>query len=284
MKFRIAGVDLGQAVDPAALAMLEVDRLGSDEVGPVDLRTKCVALRQFPLGLDYNELADEVLDYGADALVPEHNGVGRPVVDILRKRARERGYRGRIHPVLTAASHVRPKLNVDEQKRRQWVVPKSEIVSSINVLQRQGGSISCAKCGRTLPAAGMRCTAAECKVWIKPDDKGMFWLHGFEGSLHGPWPTQDEARRAARELKSEGYRSGGMLLLPSRDKVPETALLYSQLADFERRQSMETGMVSYGNRPGRNHHDDLVMALGIACWWTLRFFAGERSKELSVLW
>jgi hypothetical protein len=73
----------------------------------------------------------------------------------------------------------------------------------------------------------------------------------------------------------------GLLLLPHRDKVPETVLLLRQLQDFEKRQS-EAGMVSYGNRPGRNHHDDLVIALGLSCWWTLRFFGDKR--DLAISW
>lgn len=288
MRFRVAGVDLGQASDPAAAAFVEQDQpLPEGTHGPRDDTVRVIGLRQFPIGLDYTVLVDELLAFDVECMVVEYNGVGRPVVDMMRRAAAAKGYRGRIHPIVTAASHIQAKM-VTEQRGRKWVVPKQEIVSSINLLQRKNSWAACGKCGHPLPAVGMRCTAPECKVRIEPDGEwhdggGRRWVvEGFNGSHHGPYDSKEEARAAVKQMPSEGKATGGGLAFPSREQVPEMALLYSQLRDFQQRQKRDTGAVQFGNLPGGGRHDDLVIALGLACWWILRFV--DRRKELAVVW
>jgi hypothetical protein len=57
-----------------------------------------------------------------------------------------------------------------------------------------------------------------------------------------------------------------MLVLPPGD---ETQYLLREMADFKMRYNKRTAHVAFGAVPGA--HDDLVIALGLGCWWVLRF-------------
>lgn len=140
-RVRIGGVDLGQASDRSAITVLERRVVVSDAegkfVGPSDPYIRLAKIRRYAEGLDYMLQVDDLLAFpGLDVMVVEYNGVGRPVVDRLRQRAREVGYRGRIVAVVTAASNSR--LHETTDKQGQVIsVPKINMVTSINLLMQQ---------------------------------------------------------------------------------------------------------------------------------------------------
>ena len=248
--FRIAGVDLGQSTDPSALVMLERQLLSNDVYGPVDERPRVVSIRQWPLDTDYTELADEILGYGADALVVEINGPGRPMLDLLRRRARERNYRGRIHGVATAASNVRPRLLQDEPGQgKVVVVPKAELVWAITELQRKGTYAVCPKCNQYAPAVEM-----DCPTILKHKRTG-------------------ELRRCGGKIR----RVGGGLVIPV-EMEQGWQMILEQMKVFEQ-IVQDNGMMTFNHR-GKKHHCDAVIAMGIACWWLNRFF--KRRQGLGV--
>lgn len=247
---RIAGLDLGQAQDPSALAMVERDQWPEGRYGPIDDRTRVVALRQWPLDTDYTELADEVLGYGMDALVVEVNGPGRPMLDLLRRQARKSGFKGRVHGTVTAPSSVRPKLIQDEAKGRIVVVPKGELIYAINELQRRGAFFECSKCGTILPAPEMNC----------------------------PQTLRNKRTGELVPCPGKSKKVGGSLVVPEALET-QWRMTVEQMKVFEQRQN-DMGNISFGGR-GKYHHCDLVIALGIACWWLNRMFS---RRNLAIMW
>lgn len=132
----ILGVDLGQAGDYAAAASVRLRTATPDFVGPPYPKLRCVALRRWPLGTDYCEIVADVLDLRADVTVVDFTGVGRPVVDILRKEAGRRNFRGRIRPVSIVASNARGRMK-HEERGSHWIVPKVDLISSIALWQQK---------------------------------------------------------------------------------------------------------------------------------------------------
>lgn len=193
---RVLGLDLGQAGDYSAAACGE---LGSDDDRlPIRKRSRrrkqlrFVALRRWPLGTDYCRVVEDALDLGVESVVVDFTGVGRPVVDLMRRRANERQYAGRIVPVSIVSSSARGRLH-HEKRGAYRTVPKVDLISSI-----------------------------------------LLW------------------------------QQGGLLVLPD---VPETKLLLSELANFRMRYTKSANQ-TYAAAAGSN--DDLVLALGLACWWADR--------------
>jgi hypothetical protein len=253
MSERVVGLDLGQANDPAAAAVL--DRVRGREVTQHDERwglwdndveawvgtdgktwrqgtglmplhpsrghcemwmrehkllevrgqLLCRSLRLWPTPTDYNVIVDDVTSLPYDVLVPDFCGVGRPVVDMLRKAAAEKRHKGKIYPVATVASSARAHARVDTRGHASHSVPKIELVTSIQVVQQD-------------------------KRLVLPDS-------------------------------------------------PETGMLLGQLADYQMRYS-KAGNVQFGNVERAGKHDDLVSALGLACWFALRF--GTRKLAVHV--
>lgn len=191
------GVDLGQAGDPAAAAMLVRKTYDDAFIGPRYPRLMCRTLREWPLGTDYCQLVSDLLDAPVDVMVVEFNGVGRPVVDMLRREAARRNVEMKIRPVVTAQSNARVKLKT-EARGSHWFVPKVDIVTSIVTLVQQ-------------------------RMLVFPD-------------------------------------------------IPEVKTLRQEMADFQMRYSRSANL-QFGNVPGAGKHDDLVIALGLACWWMQRFGA-----------
>lgn len=141
---RILGLDLGQAQDPAAAVV--ADRVVTEPanfIGPRNPRFKMQirvrAIRTWPLGTDYNDIVSDVLDPGlaADVIVPDFGGVGRPVVDMLRKQALQRNFKGKIKPVQLTGSAARVKQK-QEARGQHWNVPKIDVVMSAIIAQQQG--------------------------------------------------------------------------------------------------------------------------------------------------
>src|SRR5262245_34284298 len=111
----IAGLDLGQAADYSALVVLERAILATSAFGSVRravpvARYACRALRRWPLGTSYPDIVAEVVDWASApraqraTLVVDATGVGRAVVDLLRRQ----GLSARLAPVtVTAGRRVR---------------------------------------------------------------------------------------------------------------------------------------------------------------------------------
>src|SRR5262249_6625147 len=107
----IVGLDLGQAVDFTALAILE--RCLIPQAGPPTgplvadavAQYGCRALKRWSLGTPYTTIAAAVIElFGrpplkGSTLVIDATGVGRPVVDMVRKS----GLCGRLVPVTITA-------------------------------------------------------------------------------------------------------------------------------------------------------------------------------------
>lgn len=139
---RIIGLDLGQAHDPASAAICDRRDVEPPEfIGPPDPNFKprviCRALREWPLGTDYTDIIEDVLGIPATVFCVDFGGVGRPVVDMLRKRAQQIGYKGRIKPIQTIGSNARA-MQKHEARGTHWNVPKVDLVTSIILCQQDG--------------------------------------------------------------------------------------------------------------------------------------------------
>lgn len=137
-RIRVMGVDLGQANDRSAAVVLERRTQDPDFTGPNWPYITLQKIRRYPQDADYTLQVDNILAYpDLDFLVVEYNGVGRPVVDQLRRRAREINFRGRIIPIITVGSNARLH-EVADAKGVTISVPKINLVSSINLLVQSG--------------------------------------------------------------------------------------------------------------------------------------------------
>lgn len=130
----VLGLDLGQTNDPSAGVMLE--RRSTSAEGPQDPRLHCRWLREWPKGTDYGQVINDVLDLNPNIIAPEFNGVGRPVVDELRRVAAFRGYKGTIIPVVSVCSNAKIELHM-ETRGKHITVPKSDLISAISILQQK---------------------------------------------------------------------------------------------------------------------------------------------------
>jgi hypothetical protein len=135
------GVDLGQAQDPTATAVIERAELrGSFDHAQwayrkeVELRLRY--LRRTPLGTPYPRVLAQTVDltrhptFGGNVdLVVDATGVGRPVVDLLRDSPR----RGRMKPVMITPGELQHESN------GFYCVPKRDLISGLALLFQMGG-------------------------------------------------------------------------------------------------------------------------------------------------
>jgi hypothetical protein len=142
MSHFILGLDLGQAGDYTALAILEKARTttGTSKVVRYDARH----LERVPLGTSYPQIVARVGDRvqtlaSSDArltLVVDQTGVGRPVVDLLR----DAHLPCRLVPIMITAGQV--VTQVDKQrgyyKHTEFHVPKRDLVGGLAVLLQSG--------------------------------------------------------------------------------------------------------------------------------------------------
>jgi hypothetical protein len=121
------GLDLGQAQDYSALAIVEqsIDRERDDVVD----------LRRWRLGTPYPEIVADVAALRLQppllencALVVDATGVGRPVVDLFQVAGCQP-----IGVMITAGTQA----HYDDETG-YWMVPKKELVSSVQVGLQQG--------------------------------------------------------------------------------------------------------------------------------------------------
>ena len=127
-----AGLDLGPVQDPTALAVLERTLL-PDPTRPDKTRTHYAVrhLHRYPPGTPYPALVAEVVGLFADpplrgtVLAVDQTGVGRPVIDLLRRA----GLHARLQPItLTAGSRE------SSGSSGERLVPKQDLVSALQVL------------------------------------------------------------------------------------------------------------------------------------------------------
>jgi hypothetical protein len=130
----VAGLDLGQVRDPSAICVLSKRIKGTDFEGPSDDRWFLSACKNFPLGMDYIEVARASIAVGADILAFDATG-GRIMWDVLRKEAQAAGYQGRIRPINIASSIMREAAIKD---KGFWSVPKRELIAAINIGAQSG--------------------------------------------------------------------------------------------------------------------------------------------------
>ena len=130
-----AGLDLGQAKDYSALAVMERTtalRPDGDRAGASRYAVR--HLERFPLGTAYTDVCGRVSSLFAapplagGVLAIDHTGVGRPVVDMLRKS----GVKGTLRPVTITAGH-----QASMDGRGGWLVPKKDLVGTMQVLLQQ---------------------------------------------------------------------------------------------------------------------------------------------------
>ena len=136
----IVGLDLGQAGDYTALAVLE--KVWVEREGQPRARYDVGHLERPPLGTPYPDVVALVrgrvaalLARGAAAtLVVDQTGVGRPVVDLLRRA----GVGCPLVPVTITAGHAATEVAGERSWERAFHVPKRELVSTLAVLLQTG--------------------------------------------------------------------------------------------------------------------------------------------------
>lgn len=130
------GLDLGQASDYTAIAIVE--RLSTDENPALNVRH----LQRYPLGTTYPAIVEGVagivasLPDGAQLAV-DATGVGRPVVDLLR--------RAKLNPIAVTVTGG----DAATCEGMNWRIPKRELVTGVQVALQQ----SRLQIARALPEA-----------------------------------------------------------------------------------------------------------------------------------
>ena len=130
-----SGLDLGQTSDPSAMAVLEKVYM-PDPARPGQWVSLYAVrhLKRWPLGTGYPQIVDDLVGlFGAPplagtALAIDQTGVGRPVVDMVR-RAR---VGARLWPVTITAGHT-----AAAGEEGEWTVPKKDLVGTVQALLGQ---------------------------------------------------------------------------------------------------------------------------------------------------
>jgi hypothetical protein len=196
-KWYFSGLDLGQAQDFTALAVIEKSLLADPERPRTKIGYYAVRhLERFPLGTPYTEVCARLAELfraqpmSGSTLAVDQTGVGRPVIDLLRGSP----LKAKLCPITITGGH---KATPDD--RGGWLVPKKELVSTLQVLLQ------------------------------------------------------------ARRLKVA-------------DALPEAATLVQELMTFQVKITPAANEVFGVWREGQ--HDDLVLAVAVACW------IGERHQPM----
>jgi hypothetical protein len=123
------GLDLGQAADFSAMAVLERMSVGNDGVGLSEYAVR--HLQRFALGTAYTAIVPAVAAIASSGplrgapLVVDQTGVGRAVVDMLRRS----GIAGQIVPVTITGGHA---VTLGQEGAQH--VPKKELITCLQVL------------------------------------------------------------------------------------------------------------------------------------------------------
>jgi hypothetical protein len=155
------GVDLGQAQDPTAIAVVRhrvvplstwtpdrtTDRNArSILTQDVNETFECPHLERVPLGTSYPQIVQQVAEMltrpplrGAELVVDE-TGVGRPVSELFERAA--------IEPIRVC---ITAGFEPQKHGRRRWSVPKTELISNLDALMHTG-ALKIASALREAPA------------------------------------------------------------------------------------------------------------------------------------
>jgi hypothetical protein len=127
-----SGLDLGQAQDFTALAVLEQTKLPDPEKKGQLVRHYAVRhLERFPLGTSYTAICARLVTIYAAAplarttLAVDQTGVGRPVLDMLRRST----ISASIRPITITGGH-----KATPNEGGGYLVPKKELVSVLQVM------------------------------------------------------------------------------------------------------------------------------------------------------
>jgi hypothetical protein len=136
MNWNFVGLDLGQSQDFTAVTVVERAELMGDW-DPVVLAWKKVVklrlryLERMPLGTPYPEVVDRVARLtrcpelaGQCSLIVDGTGVGRPVIDLLRRG----GLSCSLMPVIITGG------DVESQENEYYRVSKKDLISGVQVL------------------------------------------------------------------------------------------------------------------------------------------------------
>jgi hypothetical protein len=173
------GVDLGQVQDYSAVAILEyVFEYDLNEQGWTKQHTVS-HLERFPLGTEYPVIVQRISTMFQDPrlkqygrLIVDQTGVGRPVVDMLRKE--------KLNPIavtITAGAETQ-----ESDYGMSFHVPKKELVSALLVLFQTGQL----KILETLPDVDILVRELEnfrAKVTLRGAEKYEAWREGEHDDL-----------------------------------------------------------------------------------------------------
>jgi hypothetical protein len=141
------GLDLGQASDFSALAILRREPLpedaGRDHRGGTLYRYSCVHLHRYELGTSYPSIVSSMVDlFGRPELHPEGHraprlaidstGAGRPVVDLFVNERHAGRLDAECNPVTITAGFE------SRWEDGRALVPKAELVSTTQMLLQSG--------------------------------------------------------------------------------------------------------------------------------------------------
>ena len=121
------GLDLGQASDYTAIAIVERD----GDAGDKDAALRVRHLQRFALGTTYPAIVEAVAGIVASLpdgarLAVDATGVGRPVVDLLRKAG--------LRPIAVTVTGG----DAVTHEGQNWKIPKRELVAGVQVALQQG--------------------------------------------------------------------------------------------------------------------------------------------------
>lgn len=121
------GLDLGQASDYTAIAIVERDGDADDKGAALNVRH----LQRYPLGTTYPGIVEAVAGIVASLpdgarLAVDATGVGRPVVDLLR--------RAKLNPIAVTVTGG----DAATHEGTNWKMPKRELVAGVQVALQQG--------------------------------------------------------------------------------------------------------------------------------------------------
>src|SRR5262245_51566109 len=175
-----AGLDLGQSQEFTALAVLERACAYDEEMRPREPAQYAVRhLERFPPGTPFPAVGARVAalfatgPLGNGTLVVDQTGVGKPVVDLLRK-AQPKAY---VRPVTVTVGH-----HAVADEHGGWLVPKKELVSTLQILLQSRRLLV----AEALPEAATlvrELTNFQAKVVLVVDDPYVAWREGAHDDL-----------------------------------------------------------------------------------------------------
>lgn len=282
----VIGLDLGQLVDPAALALLRQRKWREGFIGPTEPYTDVVLLQRWPIGYEYPQLVSDVAELAAQlpgvvTVVPDFGGVGAGITPYIRlemqKRFPDRTVKIR---AVTTVGGDRASLKAAGVNER-FTVPKLEIITALNVAQQTRiVTGACKHCSTVRLGDTVRIVAGDelygMKAVVKHLDADTVILHKVE-SLD-PDEEVDGTIDHVRLLTDRGgcSRCRSLRFLDTIDPTMLKQLL-TELSTFRPKHTNSSRPQMTVTQGGAGHHGDTALALGLAVW-----FAGRGQKRLAV--